>query len=132
MTSNTSSIRLSDALVADARSDAEAFNRTISGQVEHWARLGQAIEAAPGFDLTRVRAALDGRFNADLLSPEELEYFEDLMAQSFLSPSAKSLQFAAAIRTKVGAVGLDDAGRLVRNLPGGGVEVIEDAGDDAP
>ena len=37
-------VKLSDALVIDARVAGEAVERSIAGQVEFWARLGKAIE----------------------------------------------------------------------------------------
>jgi hypothetical protein len=37
-------VKLSDALVLDARIAAEAQERSIAGQVEFWAKLGQAVE----------------------------------------------------------------------------------------
>jgi hypothetical protein len=37
-------VRLSNALVRDARLAREAFERSLTGQVEFWARLGRAIE----------------------------------------------------------------------------------------
>jgi len=37
-------VKLSDALVLDARIAAEAQDRSIAGQVEFWAKLGQAVE----------------------------------------------------------------------------------------
>lgn len=37
-------VKLSDTLVLDARLAGEAFERSIAGQVEFWARLGRAIE----------------------------------------------------------------------------------------
>src|SRR5579863_1913072 len=37
-------VKLSDALVLDARLAGEAMERSIAGQVEFWARLGRAVE----------------------------------------------------------------------------------------
>lgn len=37
-------VKLTDALVLDARLAGEAFERSLTGQVEFWARLGRAIE----------------------------------------------------------------------------------------
>lgn len=37
-------VKLSDALVLDARLAGKAFERSLTGQVEFWARLGRAIE----------------------------------------------------------------------------------------
>ena len=37
-------VKLSDALVLDARIAAEAQERSIAGQVEFWAKLGRSVE----------------------------------------------------------------------------------------
>jgi len=37
-------VKLSDALVIDARLAGESFERSIAGQVEFWAKLGRAVE----------------------------------------------------------------------------------------
>jgi hypothetical protein len=52
-------VKLSDALILDARIAAEAQQRSIAGQVEFWARLGKSIE--PLLDGRRVlKLLLDG------------------------------------------------------------------------
>jgi len=38
-------VKLSDALVLDARLAGETFERSIAGQVEFWAKLGRAVES---------------------------------------------------------------------------------------
>lgn len=54
-------VKLSDALVLDARLASEAMERSIAGQVEFWARLGRAVEmvlqAPQVFALSRKAAA---------------------------------------------------------------------------
>ena len=118
------SIKLSADLVAAARRDAGVFQRSVSGQVEHWARLGQAIEAAPGFTLDRVRAALAGKFHVDALTAEERVYFDDLLSDAL----EQLLREIDERMQKIGraAVGLDDSGRLVRGRPDGSVESLEE------
>jgi hypothetical protein len=37
-------VKLSDSLVLDARLAGEAFERSIAGQVEFWARIGRSVE----------------------------------------------------------------------------------------
>jgi len=37
-------VKLSDALVVEARTIAKMADRSIAGQIEHWAQLGRAIE----------------------------------------------------------------------------------------
>jgi hypothetical protein len=39
-------VKLSDTLMLDARLVAEESERSIAGQIEYWARLGRAVEAA--------------------------------------------------------------------------------------
>lgn len=38
-------VKLSDALVEDARATGEVAERSIASQIEHWARLGRAVDA---------------------------------------------------------------------------------------
>ena len=38
-------VKLSDALVLDARLAGESFERSIAGQVEFWSKLGRAVES---------------------------------------------------------------------------------------
>ena len=44
MTNMSMPVKLSDSLVLDARLAGDAMERSISGQVEFWARLGRAID----------------------------------------------------------------------------------------
>lgn len=122
--SRFASLKLSAELVDEARRDAAVFHRSVGGQVEHWARLGKAIEAAPGFTLDRVRAALEGRFDADELEPDEYAIFEDLLGEALRTPLPQAEAFFEKRRQEGGGVGYDDEGRLVCGLPGGGEEVI--------
>jgi hypothetical protein len=82
MAPSLASIKLSADLVDAARTDAPLFSRSIGGQVEHWARLGRAIENSPAFPLGRVRAALNGEFNADALSDAEWRLFDALLPEA--------------------------------------------------
>lgn len=54
-------VKLSDALVLDARLTAESAKRSIAGQIEYWAHLGRAIEplldGAKALALLRAGAA---------------------------------------------------------------------------
>lgn len=54
-------VKLSDALVLDARLTAETAQRSIAGQIEFWAKLGRAVEplllGVQAMSLTRSGAA---------------------------------------------------------------------------
>ena len=119
-----SSIKIDKELLELARAEASIFQRSIAGQMEHWARLGRAVESGPGFTLDRVRAALTGEFDADNLSEDEARIFMDEFAAYLMGPNAESEALAEKMRQEGGYVGEDEQGRLVRTLPGGGVEVI--------
>jgi len=123
--SSLASIKLPSDLVNLARAEASVLHRSIGGQVEHWARLGRVVESGPGFTLDRVRAALQGEFNADLLDVDEERLFMDLFAQYLSQPNAENEAFTAKMLAEGGYVGEDDNGRLIRTLPGGGFEYVD-------
>jgi hypothetical protein len=67
----TQSVRLSEATLSEARKEADIMSRTLQAQVEHWVRLGRAIEQAPAFDDKKVKSALSGELSPDALDPYE-------------------------------------------------------------
>jgi hypothetical protein len=64
-------IKLTDDFVELARGEGRVMGRSIAGQVEHWARLGRALERAPGFDYERIRAVLSAQASFDALGADE-------------------------------------------------------------
>lgn len=56
--SSITAVRLSAGLVASAKAEAALQSRSIAGQVEHWARLGMALESLPSARLSEVRNLL--------------------------------------------------------------------------
>lgn len=53
-------VKLSDDLVRAARTEAEAASRSITAQIEHWARLGRVAESAlPHADVLALKAELE-------------------------------------------------------------------------
>jgi hypothetical protein len=110
-------IKLSDEFVDLARSESRVMGRSIAGQVELWARLGRAVERAPGFDYERIRAVLSARESFDDLAADEqavalaeLEaYLEDL-------PREGDAAFFAALRA-AGAPIHGETGRSDRKAP---------------
>jgi hypothetical protein len=75
--------------------------------------------------LTAVRDAIEGRGGAEDLNEEGNTLFYDLYGH--VGPSPEAIRFFAEPRERGGGVGMDEHGRLVRGLPGGGVEVIKEA-----
>lgn len=121
MASNFSTVKLAAGLVAEARREAELLNRSLGGQIEHWARLGRAVENAPGFSLERVRDALDGRLDAPVLSVEEQDRLFEQLGERFAAPSETVRARYAALGETPGAVGVV-GGRIVERKAGGDLE----------
>lgn len=91
MASNFSTVKLNSRLVDEARREAELFQRSIAGQIEHWAKLGRAIENAKGFSIERVRTALAGELKIEDLSDDEQDaFFTDLGDQ--FDPASPALK----------------------------------------
>jgi len=54
-------VKLSGELVEEARSSAKLFNRSMTGQIEHWATIGRALESQlPGDALLRLLGQMGG------------------------------------------------------------------------
>jgi hypothetical protein len=62
-------VKLSDALVLDARLESELQQRSIAGQVEYWARLGKLVDAL-----------LDGRARSEALRQGGAKPLSELVA----------------------------------------------------
>lgn len=106
-----SAIKLSDTFVEIARNEGRVMGRSIAGQVEHWARLGRAVERAPGFSYDRVHAALSARTSIDDLTADEhavaLAALEDHLENL---PRDRDAAFFARLR----AAGAPVHGEIVR------------------
>jgi hypothetical protein len=121
---NFASVKLTSGFVSEARREAEVLNRSLGGQIEHWAKLGRAIENAPGFSMERVREALEGRLHVEDLSYLEQNTLFEQLGAHFDNPSQSVRDRYAALGDAAGATGEDARGRLVRRLSDGNVEPV--------
>ena len=64
-------VKLSTPLIDAARAESRISARSMTQQVEHWARIGRAVERAGLIDGRRLRAALAAELEFDALGPEE-------------------------------------------------------------
>lgn len=64
-------VKLSDGLVAAAREESRTMSRSMTRQIEHWARIGRMVEQNPLWDHRRVRQALKGELAFDELGTRE-------------------------------------------------------------
>jgi hypothetical protein len=117
--SKLASIKVSSTLVESAKAEASLFQRSAGGQVEHWARLGRALESSPDFDHNRLREALTGIGDASALTAEERVAFLEVYGNVLARPLPEEEQFWEERRKGGLGVGMDGRGKLVRGSPGG-------------
>ncbi|MFD2143809.1 TA system antitoxin ParD family protein [Ancylobacter oerskovii] len=110
--SQLASIKVSSRLLEEARMEAAIMNRSIGGQLEHWATIGRSLEGALGLD--RVRAALAGHFDPGQLTPDERRYYYEQLDDALMAPSEDEIKRMAALGAEPGAVGYDASGQLVK------------------
>ena len=100
-------VRLSEALTSRARTAATVLERSLTEQVEHWARLGQAVEAA-------ISAATSYHLKA---RSHDAELSSRL---TFAGTPEGRARAAAVIRERKGVRhGIDADGTVVRVAPTG-------------
>ena len=62
----SSTFRISDDLVRDARKQSRIDHRSLAGQIEYWARIGKAAEENPDFTLALIMETLVGSKKMDV------------------------------------------------------------------
>jgi hypothetical protein len=96
------SVRLSEALTERAREAAQILDRSMTEQVEHWARLGQVVEAA-------ISARTVQRLKARSYDPELTQRLAFVATSEGRTLATKVIRETNPVRH-----GRDDAGEIVR------------------
>lgn len=65
-------VRISDNLVKKAKSRAKTFKRSISGQIEFWAKIGEIAEDNPDLSYSFIKNILIGQ--EEIISEQVSEY----------------------------------------------------------
>ena len=60
----STAVRISDPLVKKARARSRALNRSLAGQIEYWAKMGEILEDNPELSFSFVQDILIGREQA--------------------------------------------------------------------
>ena len=68
----TTAVRVSDDLVREARIFSKVDQRSLTGQIEHWAKIGKCAEENPDLTYTLIKEILAGM--AELEQGESSEY----------------------------------------------------------
>ncbi len=54
-------VKISDDLVAKAKVKSKVFKRSVAGQIEYWAKIGQIVEDNPDLPLPLIQDILVGK-----------------------------------------------------------------------
>ncbi|MDA3788125.1 MAG: ParD-like family protein [Desulfobacula sp.] len=57
----STAVKISDDLVAKAKIKSKVFKRSIAGQIEYWAKIGQIVEDNPDLPLPMIQDILIGK-----------------------------------------------------------------------
>lgn len=88
-------VKLSDELVNVARKEAAAAERSITAQIEHWAKLGQSVEAALRHEDALAVKASEGKLAVAFPSPATRDAVYQLLRNV---ASADHAQLGKALR----------------------------------
>lgn len=113
-------VKLSDELVREARDEARIVNRSITGQIEHWASLGKAVEMM--LKMPDIRALKHRQFPED-----ESSTASDIRSRVLDAiHRVVSTSDRKAVKRRIAAAGgpiyesdPDHPGRIVRIAPDG-------------
>ncbi|SEH04333.1 Uncharacterised protein [Candidatus Venteria ishoeyi] len=72
----STAIRISDPLANKARIQSRVFHRSLSGQIEYWAKMGEILEENPDLSFAFVQEIMVGReqVNAGDLTPYQFNH----------------------------------------------------------
>ena len=57
----STAVKISDDLVAKAKIKSKVFKRSVAGQIEYWAKIGQMVEDNPDLPLPMIQDILIGK-----------------------------------------------------------------------
>ena len=106
-------VKISDDLAGSARDEARVKSRSLTQQVEHWARIGRVVERSGAIDPRRVRAALAAELAFDDLGSAERAAFLGELEALVVAPDGDPAVRAAVLASGVTASVIDSRGHLV-------------------
>lgn len=121
------SIKISDSMAEAARSEGRVMTRSLAAQLEHWAKIGRAVERSPQFDYAWVRQALAGEVAFDDLGGAERDYYlEELQAYlESIGADGGAADFIGELRAEGVPIYIEDEdGNLCEEQPDGTLKVL--------
>lgn len=101
------SIRISESLTTASKSESRLMHRSQASQVEHWARIGRAIEHSGQFNYNRIARALRGDLPVDDLSIYEKPVFDAMHDEAMRQSSDEEAHAHERRMADFSAAGID-------------------------
>ena len=83
----STSIEISESLLAQLKQSASLENHSLVRQAEHWMQLGRACEQRPDLAFSKVELALNALISPDALNDNEQETYFDRLEKYYLEHS---------------------------------------------
>ncbi len=111
------SIKISESEMVILREEAELTSRSLSGQAEHWLRIGRAIENSPDFSFSDIKKVLLGLTKPESLNVKEKAVLFSEFERLLTEDNQEQSEFFANRKKQGLGVGLDDNGNIIHQKP---------------
>jgi hypothetical protein len=116
--SQSTAVKISSELVASARQVSAVWSRSMTQQIEYWARLGRALERSPSVSMSRVQTALQGQLEFDELNADERALVLGRLEAMVFDPQGDVTLQRQLRETGHAYTAMDEKGALVKVRPG--------------
>lgn len=122
----TTAIKITDDIADAARLESAAMNRSMTEQLEYWARIGRALERLPGVSMDKIREVLNAGREFDALNADERAVALGALESLTFNPKGDRTLQKEKSKVGVAYTVLNDAGQVVEVQPNGRKRLIED------
>jgi len=113
----STAVKISSELVASARQESAVWSRSMTQQIEYWARLGRALERSPSVSLSRVQAALQAELPFDELNADERALVLGRLEATVFDPRGDATLQRELREAGHAFTAMDDKGSVVKVSP---------------
>lgn len=119
-------VKLSGDLVEEARNTAPLFHRSLTGQIEHWAAIGRAVEAQlPGDTLARLLERVGGTMKIEHVADVAQRQQVMMVLAEFLGDPTNDGTWLREISARGVPLYGTEADKIVRLNPDGTRETVQ-------
>jgi hypothetical protein len=116
--SQSTAVKISSELLASARQESAVWSRSMTQQIEYWARLGRALERSPSVSISRVQAALQAQLEFDDLNADERALVLGRLEAMVFDPRGDGALQRELREAGHAYTAMDEKGALVKVRPG--------------